>query len=668
LLDPKARTHHYNQQTNKANQHLSFKMSNWFASIHSDAVALEDDGTDFLKTEKLAPTKLGSHAVKVKVNNVTGHFGGPKPKKKTKEYKAMIVQELTNMVDFAAILTGNDVHVAALPIDVSTVRNYNLIDKGYVLPPYQSNDQSTLMYSFIVTVEEAYKDFCAKDKQDFVNSGGLPGGYMEKTEFATVLKPKLAEIIRYCIKFWYLHPWLSRMDAYEQAIAHMGKHVEKKTDCKKLIDDVLNERKDVLMKQEVLNLKTIVSTEDAAYQMFEDNESAQLVMTKFLKHHQFKLDKNSLDVLEDMHRYLEGLEAAEKTEFEMFRTILPRETAVYKDKKRKAEEEAQKKERQKQEKEARESLQLEKKQKLLEENAKKTAEAEEAAKKAAAEKAAASTTTGTSGGTAAAAAAAAAKDVVAEEVDDVVPDASDKYAEYKYRIGSHVIIDQMFPRGTTGRNQTKIQNQMANASIQKTITALNGKTVVVQYTKPGEYWVKAIGTRIGNVATAVSTFNEKHPAMVEASIASFNSKSTLSADCSRVILAIMLHASAQDDKEIKQLGCHANFYEKNFIADLKNTKALWLPTLHAGSLIHLYGLYQLVCAEETMSGKTSAERTTLIEQVINDKGMMAPEKAKQVVEIMHILRVVDDEIVEEKFGLLAGATDPFDTKSHLVEE
>jgi hypothetical protein len=151
------------------------------------------------------------------VNNITGHHGATRPKKKTEAYRLMLVQEYTNLLEFAAVLTKNDkISSVALPVDVVTIRNYDLIAKDYELPPLQTDGGSTLLPAFIKSVEESYEVYCQEDEANYRSNG--VGTYMHKTNFSDTLKPLLGDIIRYCIKYWFLHPWLSCQDAYTKGI------------------------------------------------------------------------------------------------------------------------------------------------------------------------------------------------------------------------------------------------------------------------------------------------------------------------------------------------------------------------------------------------------------------------------------------------------------------
>lgn len=616
--------------------------SNWYDAFGHE-VAHEDEGLDHLKQDALPANKLTTHKVKVKVNNTIFHHGGKSPKKNSKEYIAMKYAELTNTLEFACALTGNEAtHAVALPIDVTTVRKFDFVGRGYELPGYQSNDQSTLMSAFIKVVGDNYETYLVEEEALYLKHNGT-GTPMTKTDFDSKIKPLLAEIIRYCIKYWLLHPWLTREAAYNNSMAHLKENFKTRADCARLIKEIIAERKSVLLLESLLALKTIEDPSPHAdhvgfgYHVFDDNESAQLVMKDFLKHRKYKCDKDNLDYLLDLHKYIQDLPEEQKNKLSKFLNMVPRETEVYKKKKRIAQEAEEKKKRKQLEKEARETATQEKKQKLLEENEQK-----------AKEKAA---TALASGGTA----------TVEEETD-----LTDIYAEYKYKIGHKTIVEQK--KSGRAAASAKKKMEMDNDGIKKNLIALDGRYLTVEYTKPGAGWTHQMSVGISNLCNAMTVFNQDNPQLVgECVVGATNTG--IKADVARVVLAVMLHNSIHSTKELPDLGVHPNFHEPTFIEDLKNTKALWLPTLLTGMLISLHGLYNLVCEDEEMLGMNKKDRGKLFMEAINDKAKFAPGMAKYVGEIVAVLISVDNEIVgDAPLGKKAGATDPFDTVSNLVKE
>ena len=73
-------------------------MSRTRSSVPDDA-----EGTDFLNTD--FSSVKNTHEIKDAVNNVIGHHGGEKPKQRTPEYRAMLRNEMLNVLVMAARLT-----------------------------------------------------------------------------------------------------------------------------------------------------------------------------------------------------------------------------------------------------------------------------------------------------------------------------------------------------------------------------------------------------------------------------------------------------------------------------------------------------------------------------------------------------------------------------------
>jgi outer membrane biosynthesis protein TonB len=558
---------------------------------------------------------------------------------------------------------------------VDTVRKYNLVEKDFKLPPYQHNDTGILMHHFINLVGENYKIYCEAEKNDYYTKSKGSGKFMPKTDFEKTLKPLLAEICRYCIKYWHVHPWLSRSQAHADAVAHLKEKFERKGSPKKLIDAFLSEIKDNYLVDQVLALKTIPKEADPPYKVFDDNETAHFVLANFLKHRKHKCKKDSLDVLEDMHEYLATLIApGDKAKFAMFKEIVIRETPALLEKKRKAEEKLENAKRKQQEKESKKQQEMQKKREILEARAKKAKEAAEKEKEASTERpgnlrrggepegASDKEQEEESGGGETreeGKTADADEEMTAPEVD-----LADIYAEYHFSYASFEIVEQA--TASRASNRSKNTNAAYTAGIKKTIVRLEGHNkVVIQYEKPGPVWTQQIGARIGNVIGAMIAFNAEHADLVEASIEGGTNR--IDGSSARVILAIMLHNTANSDKELDELGVHANYWEPNFIKDLNNMKNFWLPHLLETSILHLQGLYHLVC-QDLLCDKTAEERTDLFKDVISNKDTFGVEKGKQVMQIIKILKEIDLEIVHGKEGEKKGATDPFDTKSQVTDD
>jgi len=622
----------------------------WYEAFDEE-VADEVEGDDFLNTTVVSNTQ--THEIKLKVHNVFSHFGPDKPIRGTEEYRQMLVDEYTIVLEHAAALTKNTICHSAMPVDLATIRNYDLVAKEYKLPGFQVNDSSTLMSTFIEIVKEATEVFIEEEKKAYEKAHGA-GTYMPKANFETKIQPLLGEVIRFNIKYWMLHPWLTRIAAHDAAMAHIQKNFKKKGDCKKMIDELLFERKTFLLKKEIFALTPIQAPGDnpEGREVFNDNESAQLLMTKFLKHHKYPMSKESLDVLEDMNAYIGDLDPDEQAQFGMFLNIVPRETEAYREKQRKAAEKAERELRKKREKEARESQKNEKKQKTIEKLQKELEDAAKAETEAA---------------TASTEAEADTEADPKEKPPTKVLDLTQTFVEFKCRYASVSTVEQdisYYEKNT--KSEAKQLALSMGAGIRKTFVKFRRNAVEVQYTKPGALWTHAVDARFGNLVNVINCFSLKNRNVMRDCLR--DGANEISEDSGRVVMAIMLHAGAKDEKEINEVSLHASFWEENFIADLKNTKALWLPVLHEGCLIHLYGLYQLVCDDARKGGLKKKERRAALTDILEDRTVCTTDVGQQVTQMIRILVRIDNEIVSDEIGSSAAPTDPFDTTSLVFEE
>ena len=633
--------------------------TNWFEnSAFSHDIQPEADGSDFLHDYVIADSYFGHKKVQRQVNNVIGWHGATKPKKNTPAAREMKIKEWTEMITFASALTKNSDEVCALPVDVATIRGYKLEQKDFKLPPYQVDDNSTLLKPLVDMVENNYAKYCAVDEKDFKAKN--PGGdYLPKTEFSK-LKPLLGDVCRFCIKYWHLHPWLSRAEAYKDAIAHFRTNYSSKRTLKILIDELLQQRTDVILKTQLFALETVHKEGSTSGELvFAENDEAQPFILRFLKHENWKMKKDSLDPLLDLQECIESFtDEEEKKEWKAkFEKLVPKETATYLEKKQKAEEKAQKLERAKAVAEAKEAEKLEKKRKALEEN-----QAAAAAAAAAAGLADSATRT-----------AATLPDA---EDDDGVVDldmaARDPFWEYKLTIKSGEIVSQVSAAVSgTGRAAKIAKKQHAllpETGIKKTIMSFSGRSgCTVQYTEPGQQWYMGFTARYGNLVNAINSFgtaNLNGRDIVESCVEK-KDNTTITKGCGRVILAVFLHNSVKNDKDLPKLGLHANFNETNFLIDLKNTKKCWLPALLAGSSLAIHGLYELVCSDEKHARKDKNQRVELLLEHIGQKDVMTTEKAKQVLEIILLLQAIIEEIASGTLGEKEMPVDPFDTESNL---
>lgn len=614
-----------------------------------DPTAGEDEGLDFLNKKELKTGGKFTKAQLVRLNNTLGYYGGDKPKQSDKKaVKQAALDQFRNDLDFMCVLTDNSMAAVALPVDVSTVRNYNLVEKGFQLPPMQTNDTSILLNAFLKIVGENYKVFLAYDEKEFDEAVGnisvVAGRYMKKTNYET-LKAAFGNIIRYNIKYWYLHPWLSREEAHTKAMEHLDANYTKKADLVKIIKDLLKERKTEILKNQVLGLETIPKEGSSTGEVvFKENETAQFVVMNFLKSRNVKVDKNMPDVLECMQPYIDALTGPDKETFRnKFQNIVPLPTAVYLEKKRKRDEKEETLQRKKSEKEAWQKIQLERKQKIIEENANNNSDT--------------ATSTGADEAT-----GVPRSNTTADKPEAFEVDPNDIFAEFKLKIGDHVTVAQVESTGRRTSNTAKAAGM--NAGIKKTILGFTGRqSVKVQYTFPGRVWKKDIGMRLLSVTNAFRTFWEVAPDVTAACSEGCNGKVTKGV--SRVVLSVMMHRSSKGF--IRKVGVHGNFYETNFIRDVRNTKAMWLPAPLNGDLANLHGFYQLLCGKEDICGLSTHDRSLALDSHIEDTNVIPSVKCKMLQEIIIILQALDEEIESGDYGTKEGCLDPFDTKSLLAE-
>jgi hypothetical protein len=83
-------------------------------------------------------------------NNVLKHYGDTtRPLEGSKAWTTKHVHGFSSLIDMGAVLMGNKQHDVALPIDKSKIRSYDLREKKFWLPPFQTNDDAqALMASF----------------------------------------------------------------------------------------------------------------------------------------------------------------------------------------------------------------------------------------------------------------------------------------------------------------------------------------------------------------------------------------------------------------------------------------------------------------------------------------------------------------------------------------
>lgn len=479
---------------------------------------------------------------------------------------------------------------------------------------------------------------------------------MPKCDFETVLKPAVGNIQRFCIKFWHLHPWLTREAVFDQAMETIKKKFKKRGDLVPIMKALVKEKKDAILKHKVLDLATITKTGTSTNEIvFEDNQTAQMVMINFLKSRSVKVDKFVPDALECMMPYINALKPGpEKTTFvDKFKNIVPFENEAYLDKKRKRESALQAKERKRLLKESEKQQQMDARKKILEETIKQSAE------KATPEKETFAVEAGADELTTARRDNRTGTTPTATEID-----VNDPYAEYKLKIIQTSIAAQDHEKGTTSRSSAMRLDRGAKLGIKKTILKLVSDEGVdgvhVQYTCPGRIWKKEMALRISCLGQVVQDMWFFDQDLVNQCMQGNDGEVT--DDVARVMLATILHYSVSTPGDIEKLGVHANYYEKNFVHDLVNTKQLWLPKIFDNiDLKKLHALYALVCDDTEMRGLAKSDRK---QSLYNGMENWPTEKSKMVKEIIELLGKLDDEMVgTDPIGKKQKPMDPFDTES-----
>lgn len=636
----------------------------WIKAFDHDLSEVAD-GDDFLHLDKIGANKVKEHKLRCTVGNVLAFHGGEKAskKKEPEEYKKEQVRIRTNVLEFAAGLTENNIYDVAMPISVSTVRNYDIVGKKFQLPPYTATGENTLLGHFFDQVAQNYAIYLKGDEEMYYSKGGTVGGYTKKTSWPDKLRPILSETVRYYCKWWHLHPWQSREEAHEAATVHMAANILSRGGLKEVITNVLTPKKDAILKHMILNLETIDNPHPAVddpadQQVLKDNEEGRALIIDFLKHRKYKLE--NLDPVLDMKNFIEAtkdkMSDEEFAEFtEKFDLLVPLKNKVYLAKLEAHEKKLDNEEKKRKAKEDKEKEKAEKKQKLAEEAAK--AMEEKAAKEQ--EEREASQSLLDMGGN---------KDTETEDITDgnksMAIDTTDPYFEYKLPIGRYEWVEQESRSGT----RQKHQDQMSMSGIKKTIMSVNAAagTVIVQYSKPGYGYVMGMGSRVGNILSAINSLHDNSSALVMGVMR--GQKEEINDKSSTVVLAAMLHLSSKSDKDLDDIGIHPSYSDKIFQCDLLNTQAAWLPEFYRGSLTKLGAFYDLLVADGKVDGMDAEGRVKKLEEVISDKHNLPPEKAKQVKQIARMIIRLDEQI-EYGYGenISKLPSDPFSTTSVVTE-
>ena len=612
----------------------------------------ENEGEGFLNLD--VNSLSFTHQIKALVANIIGHHGATKPKQRSEEYRRMKIYELLNIITFAAKLTKNNEESAACPIAVETIRNYDLKAKNYELPPYHVGEtrSNTLHVQFVNAVGKAYEKYGTHAESE-VERYKL-GQYMESTSWKDTLEPLLAEITRYCIKFWHLHPHYNRKAATEAALEYLEENFKKKGDTKRIIDSLLEKAKLEGITQDVLALETEKVTYDGEEKtVFKENDSAQTLIAQFLHMKKFKWDKKStLDMIQALHQYMDQASNIEKHKFRQFAGMVPKRTATYLEKVNKVERAKEAEERKRVAMQEKAAKQAEAKRQKLEEKQKMIQEMEASQKEQEEEE-----DFNTEGGN------THEKEKQTETIN-LLKDDKDEFSEYRLPSISHVIEEKK--GGRVRRVGSKLEIN-ANVGIRKRLVKIHIKegTLDVVYTKPGGRWRSEMTLRLGACMAALNAFALEEPALVNHYVSTARRECgetyAVSKKAARILLAINMHMSATKEEEMAKLTVHPCVTEDVLVQDYHNTLELWCTGLYSTCLQHLDCLYDL-CFSEDSPKETFCD-------FVGSKFMVDQEWGTHVTQILDLVYFVQQYFDFNK--VQDGQTipiDPFETVSEVFEK
>jgi hypothetical protein len=663
----------------------------------------EEDGDDFLK---LQVPKSFTKQAKTSISSVVAYHGKKKLSPKNPGYGAEQRRILEYMIPFASALTGNGDRWwnVACCIDAETVRNYDLRQKDYTLPPCQVGfkDTSTLQSSMVKAAKDGYKFWLDIERKEYEKVHGV-GSFAGASDFDSQLQPLLGEITRFHIKYWYIHPNLSRKQAYLDGKALLESKFKKKGDCKRIIDQLLLEKKVEGYTKDLMSLEMEDAPDDYenkphGAKVFAENESAQVVLASFIKVYGIELPKDGiLDYLIPLQAWINnGATDEEKNKFGKFVNMVPKQTAAYLKRKADFEEKEATKARKKRKAEERKLKAEEKKKQKLESFKEKLGEAAndenlevddtptEAAEvnnpRATAKRVFVSGFDGSlrgnviNGTNAGQRAGTSGAILTPEEIDDIFK--NDPYAEYKLKIKSFEIVDAL-PNGKR-RSVRKLPSTCAprrdspedHSGINKTIVSITTDGMVtVTYTVPGTVWTAGVKARLSTVIHSVNIMEMLLPPFVTHALPPAGHDGRIDEVIAKVVMAVFMHAMAQNARQLKAMRLHDSFHGPTLVEDLTNTLELWYPPLLRGNWVQLYIFRGLMNSKAEAAGQSLHERRVQMSTLINSGENFTSEQAKTIFEIVQLLEVVDF-LYDNPDKQIRGRDYPFDpffTKSEVYQ-
>jgi hypothetical protein len=167
---------------------------------------------------------------------------------------------------------------------------------------------------------------------------------------------------------------------------------------------------------------------------------------------------------------------------------------------------------------------------------------------------------------------------------------------------------------------------------------------------------------------AIGAFGEDKDEPVEACCANITAN-RIGKQSGCILLSILLHNRHACEKamDLETIGVHESYCEKNFIQDLYNKKKFWLPTVFEGCVIQLHALHVLVYNPDSILGLSAKAHMEKFCAAMKKQIVIPPLKGEQIVEIVHLLKWINDEIESDNIGASGKvAIDPFNTELNIL--
>lgn len=277
---------------------------------------------------------------------------------KPTEYKERHSNRLINNLTIIANLTNNTLLQVALCIDQSTITKYNLAAKNWELPPCQVSSNYTLQGALTKFAETQYnekwipqrKAKVIKEQKEQQEGKSTQSGEnmalvlksleaIQYPHFGAKIKSVYGEIARYFVHFWYLHPKLTRQEAFAAAMKELKEKCLSRDGHRAIIKGHLDEQKQEHCEQQLLAVldaavdqTVIIGGNQTIQKAANDNGEFHKHLLAFFKFHGIK-DQKALvpDPLLTFqhHLRLATTPAAMKQKFLGFTKLSPKRTDEY---------------------------------------------------------------------------------------------------------------------------------------------------------------------------------------------------------------------------------------------------------------------------------------------------------------------------------------------------